>query len=159
RFVRAFRNLNWEVVRAVTSDDVTRFEPDFVLATHYTTPKATRYPTIGMMTNPPEYFDLFPSSLENVLTYDAYVSGSAAITQAIRDIHVGTGKGAVIDDAHFYLSCPRTPAPTRPTGPRRLFYVGTRWDKGQRHGDLFHRLADAVPLDIYGPEARWRDLK
>ncbi|VTU00909.1 Glycosyl transferase family protein OS=Sulfuricella denitrificans skB26 GN=SCD_n02395 PE=4 SV=1: Glycos_transf_2 [Gemmataceae bacterium] len=158
RFLQAFRNLGWEAARAGTSDDVVRFRPDCVLATHYTTPKATEFPTVGMMTNPPEYFDLFPGSLANVLSYDAYLPGSPAVARNIEDLHHSTGKRPLIDDAYFYLSSPRTAFPERPPAGRRLFYVGTRWDAGKRHGDLFRRLAAAVPLDIYGPEDRWRDL-
>lgn len=158
RFLHALRNLNWEVVRAVTSEDVMRFQPDCVIATHYTTPKATPYPTIGMMTNPPEYFDLFPNTLSNVLSYDAYLSGSESVTRHLEDLHFSTGKKLVIDDDHFFLSSPRTVLPDLPPPARRLFYVGMRWDAGKRHGDLFQRLAAAVPLDVYGPPNRWRDL-
>jgi hypothetical protein len=158
RFLRALRKLNWEVVRAEISDDVMRFQPDCVIATHYTTPKATPYPTIGMMTNPPEYFDLFPNTLSNVLSYDGYLSGSDAVTRHLEDLHFSTGKQLVIDEDHFFLSSPRTSLPDNPPPARRLFYVGMRWDAGKRHGDLFQRLAAAVPLDVYGPKDRWNDL-
>ncbi|WP_439631779.1 glycosyltransferase family protein [Gemmata sp.] len=158
RFLKAFNNMGWEVARAGTSADVMAFRPDCVLATHYTTPKATEFPTIGMMTNPPEYFDLFPGSLTNLLSYDAFLPGSPAVIRHIEDLHFSTGKEPLIDDSFFYLSSPRTAFPDKPPAERRLFYVGMRWDAGARHGDLFQRLAAAVPLDIYGPKDRWRDL-
>ncbi len=158
RFLRAFKNLNWEVTRAVTSNDVLKFKPDCVVATHYTTPKATHYPTIGMMTNPPEYFDLFPHSLNNLLSYDGYLSGSAQVTRHIEDLHYSTGKVPVIDEDYFFLSSPHSTLPATSLAERRLFYVGMRWDKGKRHGDLFQRLAATVPLDVYGPKHRWLDL-
>jgi hypothetical protein len=111
-----------------------------------------------MMTNPAEYFDLFPNTLSNVLSYDGYLSGSDVVTRHLEDLHFSTGKKLVIDDDLFFLSSPLMPLPDHPPPARRLFYVGMRWDAGKRHGDLFQRLAAAVPLDVYGPPNRWRDL-
>lgn len=159
RFLRALHNLGWQADRVVTSDDVVRFRPDCVIATHYTTPRLTGFPTIGMMTNPPQYFDLFPNSVANVLSYDGYLTGSAEISAYLTDLLFSTGKELLLSDEPFFLSCPRTPPAPPRRDDRRLFYVGMRWDQGTRHGSLFRQLAAAVPLDVYGPKDRWSDLK
>jgi phosphoglycerol transferase len=157
RFVLAARHRGWEAVSVLTSADILRFAPDCVLATHFTSPKLTEFPTLGLMTNPPEYFDIFPHSLANILSYDGYLTVSAKIRQYLADLLFSAGKKVAVSDFDFHLSCPRTEFVERRAGPRRLFYIGMRWDKG-RHGTLFQRLAQSVALETYGPAERWADL-
>jgi hypothetical protein len=157
RLVQAAGNLGWEATSVLTSAEIVRFRPDCTLATHFTSPKLTEYPTLGLMANPPQYFDVFPGSLHNILSYDGYLTNSAKIRQYLGDVLFSTGKKAPVSELPFHLSCPRTEFVERPAGTRRLFYVGTRWDPG-RHGTLFPRLARAVALDAYGPPERWADL-
>ncbi len=149
--------LGWEAACCLTSTEIVQFRPDCVLASHFTSPKLTEFPTLGLMTNPPQYFRMFAGSLNNVLTYDGYLTGSARITEYLGDLLFSTGKKTPISDFFFHLSCPRTELIERDAGPRRLFYIGMRWDRG-RHGTLFERLAGAVSLDAYGPARRWDDL-
>jgi hypothetical protein len=155
RFAIAVRNLGWQAVEVVTSDDILRFCPDWVLATHYSSPKLTQFPTLGMMTNPTEYFRDSPEHVQNIRSYDGYLSGSPRITEYLNDFLFPTGKKVPITDFPFLVSTHKTEFIERPPGPCRLFYVGTRWDAGSRHGALFERLSKVVPLDVYGPARNW----
>ncbi len=38
----------------------------------------------------------------------------------------------------------------------KLIYIGTNWD-GQRHCDVFEKLAQNNDILFYGPEDAWRD--
>jgi phosphoglycerol transferase len=154
RFVIAFRNLGWQVAEVVTSDDIVRFRPDFVLATHYSSPKLTEFPVLGMMTNPTEYFRDSPDHIRNIRSYDGYLSGSLRISEYLTDLLFPTGKKVPITDFPFVLSVHKTEFVERPPGPYRLFYIGTRWETG-RHGSLFEELSKVMPLDVYGPASRW----
>ena len=154
RFAIAARNLGWQVLEAVTSDDIMRFRPDCILATHYSSPKLTEFITLGMMTNPVQYFGDSEEHIRNILSYDGYLSGSPRITQYLRDLLFPIDKRTPISDFPFLLSTHETEFIERPAGDRRLFYVGTRWDAG-RHGSLFEKLSKRVPLDVYGPANRW----
>src|SRR6516164_2450411 len=103
RFVIAFRNLGWQVAEVVTSDDIVRFRPDFVLATHYSSPKLTEFPVLGMMTNPTEYFRDSPDHIRNIRSYDGYLSGSLRISEYLTDLLFPTGKKVPITDFPFVL--------------------------------------------------------
>jgi phosphoglycerol transferase len=157
RFIIALHNLGWQVAKVVTSDDIMRFRPDFVLTTHYSSPKLTGVPTLGLMTNPPEYFRDGPDHIRNILSYDGYLAGSPRISEYLSDLTFPTGKKVPITDFPFLLSTHETEFVERPPAPYRLFYVGTRLDP-RRHESLFERLSKVVPLDVYGPPNHWAGI-
>jgi phosphoglycerol transferase len=157
RFAIAARKLGWQAVEVVTSDDIVRFGPDWVLATHYCSPKLTQFLTLGMMTNPSQYFHDRPEWIRNILSYDGYLSGSPPVTQYLNDLLFPTGKKVPTSDFPFLPSTHATEFVERPPADYRLFYVGTRWN-ADRHGGLFEQLSKVIPLDVYGPANRWKGV-
>lgn len=152
----AASNLGWEALEVGSSSGIRQFDPDFVIALHFQTPKLTKYPTYGSMVSPPAYFAHEDQFRKNILSYDAYLSSSDLITSWIRDILYFTHKEHFI--APWYTSCHTVPYRRPPVTKPRLLYVGTNWD-GPRHRELFEQL-DAEPyVDIKGPSNAWRYLK
>lgn len=155
RIVKAARYLGWEASEVGSSVEINRFNPDFVIALHFRTPKLTRFPTYGSMVTPPSFFADDHRFISNILSYDGYLCSSECIRTWLKDILYLTGKTYFIapwyTTSHFVPYCPpQTSAP-------RLFYAGTNWD-GPRFGELFAKL-DAEPyVDIYGPQAAWSHI-
>ena len=152
----AVANLGWEAVEAGSSSEINRFDPDFVIALHFRTPKLTKYPTYGSMVSPPAYFAHHDQFVKNILSYDGYLSSSDHIDRWLRDILYATHKRYFI--APWYASCQsglyRPPQLAQP----RLVYVGTNWG-GPRYKELFEQL-DAQPFtDIYGPATSWNHIR
>jgi uncharacterized coiled-coil protein SlyX len=156
RIHHAASNLGWEVAEVGSSTEIRRFDPDFVLALHFRTPKLTKYPTYGSMVSPPAYFTHDDQFVKNILSYDGHLSSSDHISSWLRDILYSTRKKHFI--APWYTSCQnvlyRPPQIARP----HLLYTGTNWD-GPRHRELFEQLDAELYLDVYGPTNAWSYLK
>jgi glycosyl transferase family 2 len=156
RICYAISNLGWEAVEVGSSAEIKHFDPDFVIALHFRTPKLTKYPTYGSMVTPPVYFAQEDQFLKNILSYDGYLSSSDHISSWLRDILYHTPKKHFI--APWYTACHNVPYRRPQITKPRLLYTGTNWD-GPRYRELFERL-DAEPyVDIYGPTNAWCYLK
>jgi glycosyltransferase involved in cell wall biosynthesis len=152
----AAANLGWEAVEAGSSSEINRFDPDFVIALHFRTPKLTKYPTYGSMVSPPAYFAHHEQFVKNILSYDGYLSSSDHIDRWLSDILYATHKRYFI--APWYASCQSGPYRPPQLAHPRLVYVGTNWD-GPRYKELFEQL-DAQPFtDIYGPATSWNHIR
>jgi hypothetical protein len=155
RVHRVGHDLGWQVTDVVTSDDILECAPDAVLVTHEFTPKLTRFPTLGVIWSPTDYFAGDPQRIRNILSYD----GCLVATDGLRDwtwaLFRDHGKTAPISKFNFLPTAIALRNPTLPPEPR-LFYAGVHWD-GARHGDLFAALEGRCPLRIYGKPERWQD--
>jgi Glycosyl transferase family 2 len=148
-------NLGWEAVEVGTSTEIKEFDPDFVIALHFRTPKLTKYPTYGSMVSPPVYFDHDNQFVKNILSYDGYLSSSDHISAWLRDILYTTRKRHFITS--WYTTCQKVPyTPPRLTHPR-LLYAGTNWD-GPRFAALLRELDLQPYTDIYGPASAWTHI-
>jgi hypothetical protein len=156
RIARAALNLGWEAEELSSSTEINRFDPDFVLALHFFTPKLTRHPTYGCMWNPPPFFEREKSYIENILSYDAYLTSSRQISDWLKAKLRATPKKYFL--APFYTSCHRVPYSPPDISRPRLLYAGTNWD-GPRYRKLFQRLDSEPYMDIYGGETAWTYLK
>lgn len=156
RIYLAAQRLGWEALEVSSSTEINEFDPDFVIALHFFTPKLTRHPTYGCMWNPPAFFEREERYVKNILSYDGYLTSSQHITDWLRDKLRTTCKKYFL--APFYTSCHRVPY-CRPdlSGPR-LLYAGTNWD-GPRYKKLFQKLDSEAYMDIYGGESAWAYLK
>jgi hypothetical protein len=152
RITVAAGRLGWEAREVATSGEIIAWQPDFVLALHFFTPKLTAFPTYGCMWNPPSALETDPAFVRNVLGYDAYLTSCERTNEWIRDLLDGLGKQTFF--APLYTSWPsrrwRAPALDAP----RLVYIGTNWD-GARYEAFFRSLAERPFLDVYGPLGRW----
>jgi hypothetical protein len=156
RMCLAARALGWQAREVASTVEIRSFAPDLVLALHFFTPKLTGHPTYGCMWNPPEFFQDNPGYVENVLSYDGYLSSSPVMTEWVRARLSGTAKKFFV--APFYASCNRTAYQPPDLRKPRLLYAGTNWD-GQRMGELFLALDREHYVDVHGPPAGWKHLR
>jgi|SRR5579883_2276069 hypothetical protein len=159
RIAKAACQLGWESLEAASSVEINDFDPDFVIALHFRTPKLTRFPTYGSMVTPPSFIVQQNDGyqfIKNILSYDGYLCSSEAIKRWLSDILYRTHKVCFVAPwfTTSHLVPYREPNLRRP----RLLYAGTNWD-GPRFGDLFANLDEEPYVDIYGPEAAWSHIR
>ena len=155
RICKAARRLGWETVEAASSVEITRFDPDFVIALHFRSPKLTKYPTYGSMVTPPAYFAHDDQFVKNILSYDGYLSSSDPISRWLRDLLYFPQKKFFITP--WYITCQHIPYTPPQLGQLQLFYSGTNWD-GSRYGELFQQLDKLPYTAIYGPANAWTHI-
>lgn len=154
RIHRVGRDLGWRITDVVTSDDILAVSPDAVLVTHEFTPKLTRFPTLGVIWSPIDYFSTDPQRVRNILSYDGCLVATGGLRDWTRALFLEHGKPAPISEFDFLPTAIALDNPELPS-ERRLFYAGVHWD-GARHGDLFSELEGCCPLRIYGNPERWQ---
>lgn len=159
RISLAGENIGWEILETGSSSFIRDFNPDFVLALHFSMPKLTGFPTYGCMWNPPVFFDKYDKSInktdcstKNIVSYDAYLSSSLLMNEWINDILAYKEKKIFI--APFYTSCNQTNYRVPKLDNPRLIYIGTNWD-GFRFQELFKKLDLNDFLSIYGASSGW----
>ncbi len=155
RLCIAAGNIGWKAIEVGSSSEIKNFDPDLVLATHFRTPKLTKYPYYGCMWNPPVCFEKEEAYIKNILSYDAYICSSEPIKVWLQDLLYNTSKKTVI--APFYPSCNETPYQPPDLQNPRLVYLGTNWD-GLRFQDLFSKLELEEYVEIYGKKSGWQHL-
>jgi phosphoglycerol transferase len=157
RALKACRALGWDAHEVVTSDDIMRLSPECVLVTHEASPKLTPFPTVGALWGPCTFHAEDPVRRKAILSYDAWLSGSEEISLWLEDFLIGQGKRPLIHTGPFLPSAPDFgPADDLPAD-LAMIYVGLHWD-GNRHGTIFSRLAERLPMNIYGPAERWEHV-
>jgi hypothetical protein len=152
----AAATLGWEAIEVSSSSEICQFDPDFVIALHFRTPKLTKYPTYGSMVSPPAYFAHDDQFVKNILSYDGYLSSSDYISNWLKDILYAAHKTYFI--APWYASCQSGPYRPPQLAHPRLFYAGTNWD-GPRYKELFEQLDRQPFTDIYGPATSWEYIQ
>ncbi|WP_310428848.1 glycosyltransferase [Chamaesiphon sp. VAR_48_metabat_135_sub] len=159
RICIAGARLGWEVIEVGSADAIKSFNPDFVLALHFMTPKLTGFPTYGCMWNPTSFFEQWnpDRSRKNILSYDGYLSSSPQIEIWLKDILFGRDKKCFIYP-DFYPSCHQTPYQQPQLENPQLVYIGTNWD-GNRYQELFERLDRESYMQVYGPSEAWKYLR
>jgi len=159
RIIEAACHHSWEAAEFGSSLEINHFDPDFVVALSFRTPKLTRFPTYGSMVTPPSFFAESNDSngfIRNILSYDGYLCSSEYIKRWLTDSLYLTQKMYFI--APWYTTSHLIPYCPPQIGPPRLLYAGTNWD-GLRFGELFTRLDVEPYLDIYGPQTAWPHVK
>jgi len=162
RICLAAENLGWQAIEVNSSIAVKDFNPDFVLALHFKTPKLTGFPTYGCMWNPIDFIEANEigfkkgSVKRNILTYDGYLSSSSQVDTWLDNLLYDTNKKYFISP--FYTSCHQNNYQTPCLDNSHLVYMGTNWD-GSRFQKLFQHLDTKEYMEIYGPHNAWRYLK
>lgn len=87
----AARKMAVEANVFVRSEDIHRYEPDFVLVMNHHEPKLTRFPTYGVLASSWLEYQT-PRFLRNVLSYDAFFTVSEKVRQWLEDITFGARK-------------------------------------------------------------------
>jgi glycosyltransferase involved in cell wall biosynthesis len=160
RICLAGSKLGWEIIEVGSSSAIKSFNPDFVLALHFRTPKVTGFPTYGCMWNPVSFFKLWDAGdkpHKNILSYDGYLSSSQQIDTWLRDMLYGTNKISFICP-DFYTSCHQTLYQQPQLENPQLVYIGTNWD-GWPYQEIFKRLDRESYMQVYGPSETWKYLR
>lgn len=157
RLCLAASKIGWEAIEVGVSTEIEAFAPDAVLSLHLRSPKLTSYPTYGCMWNPIQYCQSSQEIVRNILSYDSYLFGSPEIfTWLTRKLKFSTKK---CDFVSFYTSCYETTYQPPYTTQPRLVYLGSNWDGGERHKDLFTHLDRQDYAEFYGKPDGWKYLR
>ncbi len=160
RICLAGSKLGWEVIEVGSSNAIKSFNPDFVVALHFKTPKITNFPTYGCMWNPVIFFKQWEGgekSLRNILSYDGYLSSADRIDTWLKDLLSETDKLYFICP-EFYTSCHQIEYQQPQLENPHLVYIGTNWD-GSRYQEIFKRLDRQSYMEVYGPPEAWKYLQ
>lgn len=154
----AAKRISFDFREVVTSDDIERFKPDVVIASHEFTPKLTKYPTLGAMWSPSSLYCNDSNRLKSIFSYDGYLVGSELVAQFVEDLTFSTSKKPVLSDFLFLPSTYKIPGGKHNIKKYTLFYAGVHWD-GSRHGEVFTALDEKKILNAYGPASSWEFLQ
>lgn len=143
------------VQACATHEEIEAFNPDFVLSVSSSVPKMLDIPSYLTVHAPPGFFLETPGHLNNLLSYDGFVTISDSINRFLRDLMFGVGRD---ESPGFYYNTPQTTDVRMDWGAAasqglQVVYLGSNWDR--RQPDLFRSLDRARILRIFGPEAAW----
>lgn len=160
RICQAGNRIGVSCVPVVTSDEIFKHDPDFVLATHEFTAKLTPYVTFGLMWSPPIFYQNDSNRIKSILSYDGYLVGSTKVREFLNDITSGfPNNRKPSSDFLFLPSCQKWKNITESRREERsLVYAGIHWD-GMRHGSLFYNLHKHGLLNAYGPSDSWSHVE
>jgi hypothetical protein len=153
----AARKLGHEVIDCRTATDVEGSSVDFVLSVASSIPKVVDVPSYLVVHEPGKRFLGNSFYLNNLLTYDGYLTVSDSLNRLVRDISVGAGRSANIG---FYYNTPQISDTVSDIvslvrgDELRIVYLGTNWDR--RLPALFKALDSQGILRVHGPEASWK---
>lgn len=152
----AARNLGAKVFPCVNHNEIEACNPDFVLSVSSSVPKMVDVPSYLTVHAPPGFFLETPGHLNNLLSYDGFVTISDSIQRFLQDLLFGVGRG---QDIGFYYNSPQTTDlrmdwSAASQRDLRVTYFGTNWD--QRLPELFQKLDRTRTIRIFGPEASWK---
>lgn len=175
RISLAVVNLGWEAIEVVSAAEIKEFNPDFVIVTHFDTPKLSEFPTYGCMWNPPVFMEKYEDWIKelnkelmnayfiypefyfrykNILSYDAYLFSSSQIKEWISFRLFNKEKKYFFTP--FFTSCNQTNYISPNIQEPYLVYMGTNWD-GSRFKQLFKQLDTKNFMRVYG--SNWNYLK
>ncbi|AFY75129.1 glycosyl transferase [Synechococcus sp. PCC 7502] len=177
RICLAAENIGWQANTVISATEIKEYSPDFVIVTHFDTPKLSEFPTYGCMWNPPvfmekyedwikelnkellnAYFDYpeFYFRYKNILSYDAYLVSSSQIEQWLELQLLKKDNEKKYFFTPFFTSCNATEYVIPNIQEPNLAYMGTNWD-GKRFKQLFKQLDRKAYMEIYG--SKWDYLK
>jgi hypothetical protein len=152
----AGRAVGVDLVSCATAEDVERSGAEFVLSTASSVPKIADLPSYLTVHEPTKRFLGNAFYMNNLLSYDGYLTISDSLESFLRDVCIGTGRS---DGIGFYYNTPQVSsletnlAEIVSEERLRVVYIGTNWDR--RAPGLLRRLDERGILRIHGPEASW----
>jgi phosphoglycerol transferase len=157
RSVFVLSKLGHQAAGVITSDDITRFEPDFVIITHEFVPKLTDHFTVGLLWGPTQFYKNDADRIRAIRSWDLVVPINTNTRRFAKDIHFPERHLSAVSDLNFYPSAPIIDLPTPDVSRLSLAYVGSHWD-GLRHDKLLRALAEVLELNVYGPPNAWKHM-
>lgn len=155
RFIKTAQRIGHEAVMVHRAYQIRELRPDLVISMSYQVPKLTKYPTYGILTAPTSYFEQTQRFINNILSYDGYLTLSATVQDWISDYLFAIRKPVFLTD--FAFTCHATTFREPCIDKAELAYFGTNWD-GQRHGALFKALSNRDYMQCYGPPDKWMHI-
>jgi hypothetical protein len=154
----AGRSLGIELVSCSTPEEAEQSRAEFVLSVASSVPKVVDLPSYLTVHEPAKRFLSRQLYLNNLLSYDGFLTISDNLERFVKDVCFGVGRYAGVG---FYYNSPQTS--TRRTdlprivgeGRLQVVYIGTNWDRGRRAPSLLRELDDRGILRIHGPERAW----
>lgn len=157
RAITVFDKFGHKAISVFTSDDISSFDPDFVLITHEFAAKLTDHFTVGLLWSPTQFYKNDTDRIKAIRSWDLIIPINDITRTFAKDIHFPMRHTSAVSDLYFYPSAPILDLPTPDADKLSLAYVGVHWD-GARHKNLLAALADAVDLNIYGPPKAWEHM-
>ncbi|MDC7784074.1 glycosyltransferase [Rhodoplanes sp. TEM] len=146
RLAIACERRGWACLRSDDTAAIEEFRPDLVLAEHFLVPKLTPFPTVGLLWNPPFFWDGKDEAMKNIVSYDGHLFADPQTRRHVRDLVAGLPVRFV--EGRWVPSCQATPlAAGRRDG---LAYFEAAWDRA-RHRDIVAAVARYGWLHLYGP--------
>ena len=145
RMSSAAAKLGWSCCRTNLTREIEEFVPDIVLAEHFCVPKLTPYPTLGLMWNPPAFWNVHEDYVKNIISYDGHLFADQNTSQFVRDL-VSPLATRFVEGLWF----PTCQATALVQGTRAgLAYFEAGWDRG-RHDQTLTLLAQTTRIHRYG---------
>lgn len=151
RVVVAARGMGIEAKAVTGAGEIENFDPDLVLCLSHHEGKVTRYPTVGVMMAPLEWFAGDCDAIRRVLGYDGFLTLSASVRRWLEA--AGVPRSRVAE----YTNTVGLTDWVKPSFPPKLAYVGTNWD-GWRHWETMRVLAQRPFMRFFGPSAAWAHI-
>jgi hypothetical protein len=149
RMSLAATRLGWTCCRTNNTREIEAFAPDVVLAEHFFLPKLVAFPTLGLMWNPPAFWNGREDYIKNVISYDGHLFADQPTRQFVRDLVSPLATRFV--EGEWLPTCQATPLVN---GEREgLAYFQTGWDAGRHHSALL-QMARSGQIHLYGPNHR-----
>jgi len=150
------KRLGIELIDCRVAEDIEAVSPDFAISVASSIPKAADCPTYLTLHEPRRRFMESEFYLNNLLTYDGFLTISDRLLRFAKDICFGVGRQTEVG---FYYNTPQKSElqadiedAVRNDG-LRIGYFGTNWDR--RAPELFRALDRRAILRIHGPRASW----
>lgn len=137
--------LGWSCCRTNSARDIEAFAPNVVLAEHFLVAKLTPFPTLGLLWNPPGFWDVHDDNVKNIVSYDGHLFADRHTRQVVRDLVSPLATRFV--EGQWFPTCQATVLPRE--ARRGIAYLQTGWDN-DRHGELLARIARTMRLRRYG---------
>lgn len=154
--VIAARKIGLELIACKDESELESSRVDFVISVASSVPKVCDYPTYLNVHEPTARFLGNAFYLNNLMTYDGYLTISDSLYRFLRDLSFGIGRPG---EPGFYFDTPQKsevyadiPQTVR-DGTLKIVYFGTNWDR--RSPKLFDLLDTNGIIRIHGPTHSW----
>jgi hypothetical protein len=154
---KAGDSLGIDVVPCSSPEEAEASRAEFLLSVSSSIPKVVDLPSY-LTVHAPERQLANTFHLNNLLSYDGYLTISDSLERFVKDACLAVGRYAGVG---FYYNSPQISTVRSDLnravadGRLRLVYIGTNWDR--RAPSLLRELDGRGVLRIHGPERSWAD--
>lgn len=132
------------------------WEPDLIILHSYQDGKLFDIPTFGTVTAPKEWMSLTPRFLQNLLSFDGYLSISDSTLDWLSSFAKANNKTLI--PIHAAFSAEKTPFYTPNFANVYPVYIGTNWEHGRNAKLTEEIIRQRSKIKIFGPKKAWQNL-